>query len=97
MKVWQLLNAPEKWCQRVEAMDFKGMPVNALASDAVCWCLGAALEKCYYDVLSVSQPKLFRAREKVIGALGRGSIISWNDEVNRTFEEVRQLVRSLDI
>lgn len=99
MKVWKLLDAPAKWCQEIDAMDFEGVGIDALNPDAVCWCLEGALERCYYDVSSSveSQPNLQRAREKVIDALDEGNIISWNDAPERTFEEVAALVRRLDI
>lgn len=88
MKAWQLLDSREKWCQRVNARTKQGQETDIHGKDAACWCIYGAIEKCYgedqRDVLQKLWTKhMFAA--------------TWNDEGNRTWEEVHALLKELDI
>lgn len=87
MKIKELLSGPEKWTQHTYARDKNGRDCSQWSQEAVCWCLYGAVDKCYENIIEIDN----KIREKVI------SIVDWNDDPNRTFEEVKALVEELDI
>lgn len=92
MKVRDLLTDESKWTKNASARAACGSERFPTATDATCWCLTAAVERCYpsgyADVFN-------RIRERL--RLGNHSIVHWNDQKGRTFPEVRALVEELDI
>lgn len=97
MKAWELLDGPEKWTQGEGARDENGVPVYYNAKNAVCWCLMGALAKCYGSLT----PDWYAAVDKVNDALTQKHknilVIKWNDDPNRTWQEVHDLLKELDI
>ncbi len=90
MKVRDLLTDESKWTKDTYARDKDGNATTPGASDAVCWCLVGALERCY---IPTSEFGLVyeRLARRTDGAA------KWNDASERTFPEVRALVEELDI
>lgn len=89
MKVYELLDTPEKWTQSVYAMDSRGRVVEPADEAAVCWCLSGALQRCYGETGS-TQYALVADRLPL-------TIPAWNDFMGRTYEDVIALAKDLDI
>jgi hypothetical protein len=94
MKIRELLDKPEKWTKEENARDSEGRPCYGRNPEAVCWCLNAALLLCYND--SDEQWEIAKRMSEHIGRKDWEFII-WNDEPNRTYEDVIKLVTELDI
>lgn len=97
MKVYELLDKPEKWIQGELAKNAKGETTLPTSQDAVCYCLMGALMKCYGNKSSI-----IPIEAKVRKALGEdqfhgGSYVNWNDDPQRKYEEVLALVKELDL
>lgn len=93
VKIRELLTDESKWTQFTAARDINGAPVFLDNENAVCWCLIGAVSWCYR-----SDPKqLNMVMNKLWDELGNGEVVKWNDNFNRTFEEVKALVVKLDI
>ncbi len=91
MKVYELLDSPEKWTQGAFARTADGDEKDHTDKDAVSFCLLGAIRKCY--------PSLYQRVDvlaKVRTILPDGMTI-WNDADNRTHAEVLNLARTLDI
>ena len=97
MKMYELLSDPSKWTQRAFGRDSYGNSVMDDSKLAICWCMMGALCKCY------ELEERSRVRDKIEETLGSpkddgfNSIIEWNDQEERTFEEVQSLLLELDI
>ncbi len=85
MKVKELLTGPEKWTQGHLMVDASG----TIYGPPVRWCLLGAVHHCYGKQAS---PIAIQINER----LGWG-MVKWNDQPERTFEDVRQLVNEMDI
>lgn len=93
MKVKELLSDESKWTKGAYARNALGRQALVEDSEAVCWCFEGAIMKCYGDILSqVIEDKILA---KI--SLQNHSIITWNDDSERTFAEVKALVEELDI
>lgn len=55
------------------------------------YCLAGAVEACYRGA---ARKVIF---DRIRMALGQGGITDWNDNIHRSFSEVRKLIVSLDI
>ncbi len=91
MKVYELLDKPEKWTKGMLSRDSRGRPIDYPRDElAVCWCLLGAIELCYESREDMSVVKLVR------NSINRG-ISEWNDAPERTYSEVISLCKELDI
>lgn len=90
MKIYELLDSPEKWCQHYSSLDADGNLIRSTSTVAVKWCLIGAIHKCYRDADDVS-----RVGRTLFRRIGYVSV--WNDEPSRTHAEVLALTRELDI
>lgn len=103
MKIRQLLSSPKKWTQEYYSYDKDGNRCEPNSKEAVCWCLGGAVLRCYSHKNITQREKIIVKLQKVLnGKLDRvkehGNPISgWNDFPGRKFEEVKALVDELDI
>lgn len=104
MKVRELLDSPEKWTKGAIARDSKGNLVSYNSPNAVCFCLLGAIYKCYAsDKMNpdkMNPDKLPLEIRKLIGSLlnlRSDSISYFNDAPKRTFEDIKNLVNTLDI
>lgn len=102
MKVWQLLSSRKRWTRGAFATDEFGNPTPIADPTATSWCLAGAIRKCYdrgpirteeyYGVNALVQ----KAIKKV--SRGRfGTVCGWNDSSRRTFDQVKALVKKLDV
>ncbi len=90
MKAWELLDSPKKWTQGTEARTVNKCSCYAGGMEATQWCLLGALVKCYGEV------EYHHKRDIVAKAINT-SPTAWNDAVERTWEEVHQLLKELDL
>lgn len=97
MKIHELLDSPEKWTQKSFARLADGNPTNSADLDACSWCLTGALFKCYNpsgDVLNKMAKELPCVGERLAPF---NIVLLWNDDPNRKYEEVFELVKRLDV
>lgn len=95
MTVADLLSDSSKWCQHAAALDASGAATDPSYPSAVQWCLVGAVEKIYsherYAILT-------RLSDYLLAYTRLSSqIIAWNDSDKRTFEDVRHVIKALDI
>lgn len=88
MKVQELLTDPSKWTKEAYARDINGKPVGTKSTEVSCFCLSGAIDRCYQDSANI--------RLKIHSYLHE-SIPVWNDAPERTFEDIQQLIKELDI
>lgn len=81
------------WTQGTFARDKDGNPVNEYNSSALCWCASGAISAAFpmsYEIdLAV---KLTKEIEKIT----KTKIVLWNDDEDRTHEEVIYIVREAE-
>lgn len=96
MKVKELLSSKEKWTQGAYARTADGQDCHHNDERAVAWDLTGAIWRCYTHWETKESGVVF---QKVVDKVGdaQGSILSWHDAPERTYEEVKQLVDALDI
>ncbi len=89
MKVKELLTDKTKWIKGYYAVNKAGDFVSQHSDEATCWCLVGAIYRCYPGV----------GREHVLDTVHSriGNITIWNDSTERTFQNIKDLVNSLDI
>lgn len=94
MKVAQLLHSPVKWTTGEFARDKRGKATSVHSKDARCFCLAGALLRC-----SASKEEANEAMARVERYIAfdgiHQTVIEWNDST--TFEEVRRVVKALDL
>lgn len=92
MKIKDLYSDESKWTKGAYAKTSEGYFTYSRDGGAVCWCLaGAALK------VSCGTQEAFSAIwNKVFAEVGM-DMVTWNDDPERTFEEVKALVEKLDI
>jgi hypothetical protein len=98
MKVKELLDSPERWTKGFQARNALGRPAMANSKQAMCWCLGGAINRCYPTIehRRVVLDRIFETVPEIV-VLHNDSLAEWNDAPERTFEDVRALVEELDI
>jgi hypothetical protein len=90
MKVQELLTDESKWCQEALALDKNNNIVWSRSDEAVCWCLQGGIDRCYPG----DNRDIF---EKIKKATGGIPVDRWNDNPERKFSDVRNLVVELNI
>ena len=94
MKIYELLDTPNKWTQGAYQRDSQGRICNAQAGGRgkpVAWCLVGAFQECYKE--PSTQLDFFTQLNSACG----GCVTVWNDAQGRTYQEVIDLCRQLDI
>ena len=85
------------WNQGWFAVDKDGNKVSARSKDACKWCVLGAVEKAA-DELGLKNGDWMKIVGRVQWAAGideYGSLCRWNDDPNRTQEEVAAMLRSV--
>ena len=93
MKAYILLSDRSKWCQGAEALNARGARVSANNPAAVRWCMLGAVVYCYGPGTTYEY-HVARIRKAINRA---GSLGAWNDARGRTYEQVVDLLKRLDI
>lgn len=91
MKVQELLSSEDKWTKLSSARNEKGEPVCADSPEATQWCVYGALYKCYRP------SKVSFLLRKIDEGENIDDIPTWNDMRQRTFKDVKALVKKYDI
>lgn len=94
MKIKELYSSENKWCQHVSAKDNDGRWCQIEKGTA--FCLLGACYKCYgysnfQEISNRIHKELSRNSDKKM------TISIWNDDKDRKFAEVKELVERLDI
>ena len=109
MKIIELLNEKEKWTTGTFARDIFGRPVFSGGHEAISWCLGGAINKCYYDAGPIIIRKVEEKIIEVIKRLyknypanfqenGQWVIRVFNDNLDfTTFEDIQKVLDEADV
>ena len=92
MKVCELFDTESRWTQGYYAKSSNDENVSPTSKHAVKWCLFGAIEKCYRTQEMINEVTL-----KIEEKLDYELISHWNDDTERTFKEVYDLVHELNI
>ena len=101
MKLRELFTDESKWNKERYAVDAYGISVDPLNTryTPVKFCLMGGINYCYRDAADRK-----RVCEEIKATIDPASphttnyiIIGWNDDLNRTFADVKGLVNKLDI
>lgn len=96
MKVYELLDRPEKWTQGASARTIDGVMCNPNDSAAVCWCVFGAIYKCYGGHKWEAPVQLFKLELYLRGMKGIAAYpCTWNDRT--TYKEVIEVLKVLEI
>lgn len=86
----ELFSKDGSWCQKLLAKDNKGKACAIQTPEAKSWCLIGGMYKVYGHNTNIS--------DKIHdGIMPEQSISIWNDNKKRTIEDVRALVKELNI
>lgn len=97
MKPSELLSDPSKWTQGAASRDKNGNKIllnHIFSPDAQCYCLLGALEVC--KVLSEARKKLYLRIGTMFPRSG-GHFISFNDDLQTTYEDVIYVLEACDL
>lgn len=92
MTLQELFAKDGSWCQGTKARDENGEECYPGSRVAVSWCLMGACSKVF-DYREDGNAALRRMGEEV----GPGGVVEWNDAEGRTIDEVRELVKKLNL
>lgn len=99
MKVHELLNSEDKWCKHAFAKNSGNKPTWPIKEDAIRWCAGGALIKCYDNIrlMKEAEVKLTNyLRQSISLDECPFSVISyWNDKSD--YQTVYKTLKELDI
>ena len=96
MKIQKLLKTKRNWIKFRMGADKYGRYANPVGVSAAKWCLIGAIYKCY-GIDDVRTTRIIKKVRKELNMRGGDGIDDWNDDPNRTFKDVRALVRKLNI
>jgi hypothetical protein len=101
MKAKELLDDASKWTQGVLARDSESRGCYPVSPEAMSWCVVGALCRIYED-----ERKLLDAIHLVGKAIADlydynqltvDEIEDWNDDPERTFDDVRKVLETADV
>ena len=78
------------WCQGVSSRNKDGIPIPLYDYDVVSFCALAAVERCY------AASDFDNYRNTLAMLIGYQSITTWNDDPNRTKEEVINKLKEVE-
>jgi hypothetical protein len=102
MQVKELPTDESKWTKGAYARDSEGYGVPPSSPDAVSWCLMGAVEHCYGTLNDIVPILLLILVDTISGIIGEVqdivySTTEWNDDINTSFIQIRELIEELDI
>lgn len=97
MKIYELLNSPEKWTKRTMARNSKNEKTFPRSPEACCWCLAGAFIKTYIHVPYQEYNDLLLKIEKELVLMGYSTMYQFNDAPETTYENVINLCKRLDV
>jgi hypothetical protein len=93
MKAKDLLSDSSRWTRGASARDGRGKQCGIYSPDAVRYCILGALLAAYDGWQLAAAVDAVR---EAIGDNGQLSIEAWNDNYDRTFDEVRRVIELAD-
>lgn len=93
MKAYELLDSPEKWCQKFYALTADGEDAFGWNEGTCKWCMLGAIQHCYSS--HDRQEAVIRLYATLNKKYGTNDPIGFND--THTFEEVRQVLIDADV
>lgn len=98
MKVKELLKTEDKWTQGYYARTKTGTFVDATNRSAVCYCLRGAVEKCYRKAgARIEAEAKLRAAIRKFTKGQCLELVTFNDALGRTFEDIKKVVELADV
>ena len=94
-KLQDILTDARKWTQKANARDVQGDICLTNSKQAASWCLSGALTACDYSYSDTDL--IWHKINQYLMHRGYSSAIDWNDSPDRTFQDIRDLVTTLDI
>lgn len=94
MTLQQLFHHKDRWTKRTRARDIDGYACEAESPSAVAFCLLGGLNKCYQN--NVEWFAALRKLQQAIEPPGM-TVVEWNDDPDRTFEEVSELIKKAGV
>lgn len=91
MKVHELLSKPGSWCQYCYGVDARGIQQYGDLSGCVEYDLVGAVLRCY------GYRDSWAVYKKLCSLLGVKNLVAWNDDPERTREDVVNLCKRSDI
>ena len=101
MKAHEFLVSKDQWCQGNLSVNKDGVPTMPESKNTCKWCLVGLIQKCYPS--PISRTKIYK---QLIVALGGklhkdrfdiGPLPSWNDNKERKFLEVKELLKKENV
>lgn len=92
MKIYELLDSPEKWTKGYFARNKTGDPTESHDNDACCWCLIGAAMKCYNNIGSTTIIDLLNEKAYL---LGYGHAVHFNDDSD--YKTIIEFVKELNV
>ena len=93
MKIKELLSDESKWTQGCMARDEQDVLVPVFSDNAVCWCLGGAVVKCYF---THERDRIGERLRKALPSPFAG-ITQFNDNEQTTFHDIKTLLELADV
>lgn len=88
MTVRELLSDPERWTKGAWALNQAGAEVNAISSDAKCWCLVGAISRCYRTDDEQQPIRDASAKVKALILDRHATIVDFNDSPKTTHADI---------
>ncbi len=88
-KISEFLTDESMWCQYYFALDADNLQICSSSPNAVKWCIIGAAHRCKYAVTELVD------FVSAANAVGISNPAYWQDEVDRTFDEVRAMLLSI--
>lgn len=93
MKIYEFVNS-SNWCQKSLCIDDKGITRAWPYSPNICkWCLTGMLLYCYPGWVNENGRYIYKLIEAKLGM----PLHKWNDDPKRSWEQVRDLCKELDV
>lgn len=96
MKVYELLDSPEKWTKSALARTKDGngcWPTDNSVGEPACWCIGGALMRCYPE----GRRDNYKAQMDALGFNSWMQMVYWNNDHSLTYENFIQKVKEADV
>ena len=99
----ELFNRPDRWTKGADGKNADGNSVGARNPHAIRWCVGGALQLVYGSETSDNHEQAVQKVLKYIRANMTNiedpdsSVSEWNDRKERTFKDVRKMIKQTGV
>jgi len=93
MKLQELFTDESKWTKEAFARNKNNLKVDVSSPFAVCWCIYGGVMKCYGQD---GEDKSF-ILSRILALNNFVSVIDFNDCELTTFEDIKKIIKELDI